>query len=152
MQGTKQHLELLSTIPASPKIPARRRVNNSYAGFGSYHILWPVSPRQSWPRPWSLPGSAGGRWTAGWWAWQSPSLCRESEGVKAKRVELTLQFSHPNWIKLNTKQEVSNLHQDPVPGLCVVLKDFHDHLTSFHDHSGVPVERFLCLSTVDVHI
>lgn len=50
---------------------------------------------------------------------------------------------------LQTKQEadlqmqVSDLHQDPVPGLCVILKDFHDHLTSLNNHSGIPVERVL---------
>lgn len=49
----------------------------------------------------------------------------------------------------NKKQEadeqmqVSDLHQDPVPGLCVILKDFHDHLTSLNNHSGIPAERFL---------
>lgn len=62
--------------------------------------------------------------------------------------------SHTNWIKVKKQDvvlqmSVSDLHQDPVPGLCVVLKDFHDHLTSFHNYSGVPVERFLCLSDVD---
>lgn len=27
--------------------------------------------------------------------------------------------------------------------MCEILKDFHHHLTSFHYHSGIPVERFL---------
>lgn len=36
---------------------------------------------------------------------------------------------------------VSVLHQDPVPGLGVVLEDLHDGLTSLDDHGGVPVER-----------
>lgn len=36
---------------------------------------------------------------------------------------------------------VSDSHQDPVPGLCVILKDFHDHLTSLNNHSSIPVER-----------
>ncbi len=41
--------------------------------------------------------------------------------------------------------QASDLHEDPVPGLCVILKDFHDHLTSLNNHGGIPVERFACV-------
>lgn len=41
--------------------------------------------------------------------------------------------------------QLSDLQDDPVPGLCVILKDFHDDLTSFYNHSGIPVERILCV-------
>lgn len=41
---------------------------------------------------------------------------------------------------------VRDLQQDPVPGLCVILKDFHNRLASFNNHSGIPVERVFILS------
>lgn len=39
------------------------------------------------------------------------------------------------------QREDADLHQDPVPGLCVILKDLHDHLSSFNDHCGIPIEE-----------
>lgn len=67
---------------------------------------------------------------------------------KMVKEEKKISLSEDKQIKLKIargklRKMMSDLHQDPVPRLCVILKDFHDHLTSLNYQSGIPVGRVL---------
>lgn len=70
-------------------------------------------------------------------------LERKKMVKEGKKISLS-ETNRSNW---NHKRQVEKndgcLHQDPVPRLCVILKDFHDHLTSLNYQSGIPVGRVL---------